>query len=276
MWFCCDKYLVYSMWLDYQGKQLTKSFQHTDGDWESLFLRSCERATCPVCKMSKFPHQFHVIQRMSQWNQLAFIKSLYTRQRHVFWGHSADLRRCFDRCNKAPLAWSQVNNSSWLMFLFLLLVPVLWLSLAVSHLFWPPLHAQYSSRCVFVQGHIPGLPPSVYTSLNTSPLPKTDPPLLSPPAWHTLSSASCVETGTVTCWSSFHFIFHTSAVNTFAGAICSPWKQIVRLDLIRAYTWNFGILERSPTRCFLLMFCLFRLHVESSWMTISVPEIHFF
>lgn len=205
-------------------------------------------------KWANFHTNFHLIQGMSPWNQLAFILndllssfvtcatlSLFIPcSSMLFWGHCSHLRRCFERWNEAPLAWSQVNNSSWLMFLFLLLVPALWLSLLYPTFcfFLPPLHTQYRSRCVCARSHS-WPPPSVYASLNTS-CPKQ--PLLSPPIWHTLSPASCVETGTVLWHVGVHSIyishFQLSCEYIYRCSLnFSPWKQVILLSCAWCHTW---------------------------------------
>lgn len=126
---------------------------------------------------------------------------------------------------------SQVNNSSWLTFLFLLLLPALWLSLP-----YPTFLCHRSTHStgvsLLVQGHIPGLPPSVRAGLNTSPTLKNSSSSPPPPSHLTHSPASCAETGTVTCASSFHFRTHTHTptVNKFTLEISHfRWKQKVYL-----------------------------------------------
>lgn len=132
------------------------------------------------------------------------------------------------------------------MFLFLLLLPALWVGL-IPLFFATPLYTVQELLCLckvtFLASPISVRQPQY--------LPPPKQPLLSPPIWHTLSLASCVETGTVTCWSSFHF--HTSN----SAWIHYPWKQIIRLSYAWVHQW-------------------IRLHVESSWITsvLLVPKLH--
>lgn len=94
------------------------------------------------------------------------------------------------------------------MFLFLLLLPALWVGL-IPLFFATPLYTVQELLCLCKVTFLAS-PISVRQPQHLPP----KQPLLSPPIWHTLSLASCVETGTVTCWSSFHFHTSNSAVNT--------------------------------------------------------------
>lgn len=94
------------------------------------------------------------------------------------------------------------------MFLFLLLLPALWVCL-IPLFFATPLYTVQELPCLCKVTFLAS-PISVRQPQHLPP----KQPLLSPPIWHTLSLASCVETGTVTCWTSFHFHTSNSAVNT--------------------------------------------------------------
>lgn len=169
---------------------------------------------------------------MSQGNQFAFVPCSI-----VF--ASPHLGKCFDRCNKAPLACSQVNNGSWLMFLFLLRVPALWLSLPYpTFLFAAPTFTVQESLCLCKVTFLAS--PRQSTPASTPP-PQTAPPLPSH-LTHSLPSFLCGD------WycdmlELIPFIFHTyySAVNTFTGTICSLWKQIILLSYTWCHKWRYMI-----------------------------------
>lgn len=144
----------------------------THGIWESLFThRSCDwlfgsiKPSLHSSKRAEFHTNFHLLEtvsvisysrrRMTRFSylwSLLLLSCVWTPQLHALWKHCCHLKRFLDRCHEAPLAWSQVNNSSRLMFVFVFLVPALWLNLLYPT-FSPPLHTQYRSRCVCARSH---------------------------------------------------------------------------------------------------------------------------
>lgn len=195
---------------------------------------------------------------MSQWNQFAFVPCSI-----VF--SSPHLRKCFDRCKKAPLAWSQVNNGSWPMFLFLLRVPALWLSLPYPTFLLPPLHSQYRSHCVCARSH--SWPPPV-SPHQPQHLPPNSPS--SPLSFDTLSPWLPV-------WRLL--LWHTGVHSIYISHLLLSCEYIYRYNLfpleanystflhLMSYMEICDILELVKVRFFT------RLHVESTYITISVPLV---
>lgn len=73
------------------------------------------------------------------------------------------------------------------------------------------------------------------------------------------------------------FIFHTSssAVNTFAGAICSPWKQIILLSSAWSHACIYLIVWNLK-KIFDTLFSFDVLFIQTwCWIIVSVPKIIF-
>lgn len=153
------------------------SFFFTFCDW-----RCWASSTTLVLKRGNFHTNFHLNWKMSLWNHSALALNtvlssfgscatslLFTPWSWMLCRHCCHLRSYFDRCNKAPLPWSQVNNSSWLMFVFpyTFLLFDLVCPIPLSF-FFLPVYTQYTSRRVCARSH--SWPPlSVCSSLDTSP-----------------------------------------------------------------------------------------------------------
>lgn len=195
---------------------------------------------------------------MSQWNQFAFVPCSI-----VF--SSPHLRKCFDRCNKAPLAWSQVNNGSWLMFSVSVTCSCSLIESALSNFFLPPLHSQYRSRCVCARSHSWPPPVSLHQPQH---LPPNSPS--SPLSFDTLSP--WLPVCRLVLW-------HAGVHSIYISHLLLSCEYIYRYNLfpLEANFSTFLHLMSYMEICDILglvkVIFFIRLHVEPTYITISIPLV---